>query len=355
MKEDSKERDGALKDERIAVPAAAPTKKPYDILAAGGVVWRGGQEHPALGNLSQDPLELLLVHRPKYDDWSFPKGKIEPGELFVTCAVREIAEETGLQVCLGPKLAVTDYLVDGKDKQVTYWLAKVRNSPAVLARPYAEPASEAEIDEKRWVTIDEAPNLLTHEFDQSLARRAAEALREGWGQSRPLLLVRHGKSKKREKWHTDDALRPLKKRGKRQANELVSVLSAFGVSRVASSAWKRCEQTVKPYLKATAIDGEFVDSLSETGFALNPAQTMHLMESLAEESLVRGGTAICSHRPVLAPLMEQLALHSADTFPEDLWRPLGLGETLVAHLVNKDEQPQIVAVERYLPEAPQLG
>lgn len=329
----------------------------YGIYAAGGVVWRGGEEHPALSNHGPEPFEILLVHRPKYHDWSFPKGKLEAGEFLPGCAVREIAEETGLQVSLGPKLAVTDYPVDGINKQVTYWLASVRNSPAVLARPYAEPAGEEEIDERRWVTIEEALHLLTHEFDRSLAARAGEVLEAGWGNSRPVVLLRHAKAKKRDKWKTDDALRPLKKRGKAQALAIVPTLSAFGISRVVSSPWKRCDQTVRPFLKATAIVGEYAEALSEAGFADNPAEAQQVLQLCAQEAFTKGGTAICTHRPVLGDLVEQVrqaALHDeyADNGEAD-WSMMDLAEILVVHCgLGDEEMPQVLSVERHLPEPP---
>ena len=150
------------------------------VLAAGGVVWRGGELRPALeGAPTHTPYEFLIVHRPKYNDWSLPKGKMEPGELLPACAVREIAEETGVQVCLGPQLGVTAYSVEGRQKQVTYWLAQVRHSAAILARPYVEPASTREINETRWVDQTRAQELLTQEYDRHLIAHAEECLRQG--------------------------------------------------------------------------------------------------------------------------------------------------------------------------------
>lgn len=324
----------------------------YGVYAAGGVVWRGGREHPALSNLGKAPLEVLLVHRPKYDDWSFPKGKIEPGELLTGCAVREIAEETGLQVCLGPKLGVTDYPVDGIDKQVTYWLANTRSTPAVLARAYAEPALPEEIDRKEWVALSQAPDWLTQEFDKSLALKAQEALKDGWGRSRPLVLLRHAKAKKREKWRTDDALRPLKKKGKKQAKAQVSTLSAFGVSEVVSSPWKRCEETVIPYVKATVATTRFFDALSEEGHRANPEEAKLLFDRCFEETLRKGATVICTHRPVLDDLLnhleQKLRASGFDPAQTDL-SPLALGEAMVVHLAPDEDGARAIAVERYLP------
>lgn len=322
-------------------------------------MWRGGQERLKAGIVTHEPLELLVVHRPKYDDWSFPKGKLETGELLPACAVREIAEETGCQVCLGPLLTVTDYPVDGVDKQVTYWLASLKNSPALLARPYVKPASKKEIDARRWVSLAEAQELLTHKFDRDLAQRAGELLTQGWGESRPVALLRHAKAKKREKWRADDALRPLKRKGQRQAQRITSVLSAFGISRVVTSPWKRCEQTMEPYLRATAIYAESEVALSEKDFATEPKDAVAVLNTCISQADVRGGTVICSHRPVLAALVEQLRKLTDEEATNDCesdWEPLDLAEVMVAHFAYPDTgKTQILSVERYTAISPLAG
>ena len=102
-------------------------------------------------------LEVLVVHRPAYDDWTFPKGKCDPGESDEACAVREVEEETGLVCALEEELPSTSY-VDGKGrpKQVRYWRLRVVGG---------EPRFEHEVDEARWVSIEEAGTLLTYPRD----------------------------------------------------------------------------------------------------------------------------------------------------------------------------------------------
>lgn len=320
------------------------------ILAAGGVVWRGGENRHEPEKPGHGPIEFMIVHRPRYDDWSIPKGKLEPGELLPACAVREIAEETGVNVCLGPQLGTTTYPINGAQKEVTYWLARELQTSAVLARPYVEPASPQEINETRWVNLEEAQALLTQEFDRNLVTEAAKRLEQGWGKAAPLLLVRHGKAKNRMKWNTDDALRPLKKRGKRQAVALASNLSAFGVSRVFSSPWKRCDQTVSPYLKASGVPANYPDALSETGFAANPRETLELLRTLLTETPTEGPVAICSHAPVLVVLLRALG----NDFLEKTLLPLETGESMVAHVVlDETQKPKIIAVERALAQPPE--
>ena len=121
--------------------------------AAGGVVMRRGP----------DETEIAVVHRPRYDDWSFPKGKLDPGETFEEAALREVREETGLICRLGPELAFAHYDDNkGRPKIVRYWLM------AVIEDPGFEPNDE--VDELRWLTPDEAVELLTYSRDRKLVK-----------------------------------------------------------------------------------------------------------------------------------------------------------------------------------------
>lgn len=105
-------------------------------------------------------VEVLLVHRPRYDDWSFPKGKLDPGETIEDCALREVNEETGFDVILGDRLDDVRY-VDrkGRPKVVHYWRAVVAGGSFV---------ANDEVDEVRWVDVVTAAELLTYERDQAL-------------------------------------------------------------------------------------------------------------------------------------------------------------------------------------------
>lgn len=119
--------------------------------AAGGVVSRPGGD---------DGVELLLVHRPRYDDWTFPKGKLEPGETHEQAAVREVEEETGLRCELGRELTSTSYN-DGKGrpKTVRYWAMRPLEGDF---RPHEE------VDEIRWVSHELAKELLSHDRDHDV-------------------------------------------------------------------------------------------------------------------------------------------------------------------------------------------
>jgi 8-oxo-dGTP diphosphatase len=119
--------------------------------AAGGVIVRDGEAGT----------EVCVVHRPRYNDWSFPKGKLDPGESFEEAALREVEEETGLRCTLEAELPSTEYR-DSKDrpKIVRYWQMEVDEDPGF------EPNDE--VDELRWLPMAEAAELLTYERDKEL-------------------------------------------------------------------------------------------------------------------------------------------------------------------------------------------
>ncbi|MEV0223411.1 NUDIX hydrolase [Streptomyces sp. NPDC050704] len=130
------------------------------VLAAGCVLWR---RSPFDGEL-----EICLVHRPKYDDWSHPKGKLKRGELPLAGAVREVAEETGYECAPGPPLATLHYLANGRPKQVSYWAAEVGEGYFVPNR---------EVDRIRWLRVAAARERVTQVRDQELVDELLAVLR----------------------------------------------------------------------------------------------------------------------------------------------------------------------------------
>jgi 8-oxo-dGTP diphosphatase len=123
--------------------------------AAGGVITRDGS----------DGAEILLVHRPRYDDWTLPKGKAKSGEPDEACALREVEEETSLVCDLGDEVAVTDYVVRGAPKRVRYF--------AMTPRPGSEASPRNEVDAVHWVSRERAIEMLSYERDREIVARLA--------------------------------------------------------------------------------------------------------------------------------------------------------------------------------------
>lgn len=204
------------------------------VLAAGAVVWRPGTRGP----------EVALVHRPKYDDWSLPKGKCEPGEHVLTTAVREVAEETGLRVILGRPLTPLAYQVSGGIKQVSYWVGQCVESLGFV------PGSET--DEVIWLPVPAAQDQLTYQRDATLLDEFAA----GPARSAPFILLRHASAGCKSADAAEDLARPLDACGSAEASLLASLLSCFGPCRVISSAAERCVATVRPYAAAVGMPVE---------------------------------------------------------------------------------------------------
>jgi 8-oxo-(d)GTP phosphatase len=239
------------------------------VRAAGGVVRRVGTSG----------IEVLLVHRPRYDDWSFPKGKAHPGETDEETAVREVAEETGITARLGVELPTTQYRDSrGRPKVVRYWTMQPESGSF-------EPHDE--VDEIKWVPIDEAESELSYERDRELL----EALRP------PLLVLRHASAGDSENWAGADADRPLDEGGRRQAEELVEQLAPYVIKRIVSSPFIRCVETVVPLARARGLEVETSDDLAE---GADPARVRRLLLGLEAEALV------CAHRPELEPLFRKV-------------------------------------------------
>lgn len=286
-----------------------------DILAAGVVAFRPGRE-------------VLLVHRPKYDDWSFPKGKLDRGEHPVAAAVREVAEETGLHVRLGPPLQSQRYPVARRMKTVHYWTGRVVGDDDVRGyRP------NDEIDAVAWVPFDEARERLTYEHDRGTL---AEALRMR-RRTRAVVVLRHGQARSRRTWRGPDAARPLLRAGEHESDRLVPLLAAYDVTRIVTSTSTRCVQTVQPYAETAGYDLDLRPRLSEEH--ATPKATEKIVEDLFSRD---EGAVVCTHRPVL-PLVYDAA--GLDASYED--RPLEPAEMLVLHV----RKGTVVSVERHRPRA----
>jgi len=270
-----------------------PNNKPESklIRAAGAVAWR-----PDAGG---EP-EILLVHRTKYDDWSLPKGKTEPGEQLPVTAVREVLEEGGAHLALGRRLVSVRYNVGGRPKRVHYWAARVTSTDV-----HAVPNSE--VDQIDWVPAARAVERVSYAHDHSvLADFAAHPAR-----TVPLILLRHAKAVGKSDWKRGDVRRPLDDSGRAHAKALAELLACFAPrARVITSPAARCVETIRPFAERVGAEPREEPSLyiHNQSWVTGPADSGPSIAALMEEAIASGEpTVLCAHRENI-PALQAAAL-----------------------------------------------
>jgi 8-oxo-dGTP diphosphatase len=257
------------------------------VLAAGGAVWRPGND---------GGFETAVVHRPKYDDWSLPKGKPEPGEHLLETAVREVVEETGLEVLAGRRSVRTTYPVLEGAKQVDYWLMRCVGGHFV---------PNDEVDELRWLPTGAAAALCSHEPDTAVL---ADLARTDVPREPTLLLVRHAHAGSRSDWDGPDELRSLDARGWEQARRLAEVLPLFGPTAIFSAERVRCRQTVEPLAKLLGLAIEPLPELGEEEYAADPEAGLAAVERLLPPRDQPGVTVVCSQGGAIPSVLVALGV-----------------------------------------------
>ena len=262
------------------------------IRAAGGVPWR-----PAPAGRGEP--EVLLVHRTKYDDWSLPKGKQEPGEQLPVTAVREVREESGARITLGRRLLPVRYQAGGQPKRVDYWAARV-----TAVDDGAVPNHEA--DRAEWLPASLAAERASYSHDIAVLEDFATESPD----TVPLILLRHAKALPRGDWHGDDAERPLDDTGRADAKALAVLLICFApAAHVVTSAAVRCAETVRPYAELTG-------AIVRPEPAFQPSRTGGgAWSAVIARAVAAGEPAVCcAHRENLSGLLAAAlgALGAAD-------------------------------------------
>ena len=251
------------------------------IRSAGAVVWRPGA----------DGVEIALVHRPRYDDWGFPKGKLDTGESMPFAAVREVAEETGLRVRLGALLGDARYRVPEGEKVVRYWAAQALDGDF---------AANSETDVLEWVSIDRAADQLSYRHDMDVLRKFVDI----GPPDATVVLVRHAKAGSRRSWQGEDDLRPLSGAGRRQVAALTPFLALFGPQRLFSAPPLRCRETIAPL--AGLLDAPVGNEplFGEAGYWVQPEAGRRRLLELAARP---GVTLVSSQGGVIPDVVAALA------------------------------------------------
>jgi 8-oxo-dGTP diphosphatase len=260
------------------------------IRAGGGVVWRhrGG---------SAREIEVALVHRPKYDDWSLPKGKLEPGEQAIEAAVREVREELGSHVAVSRRITRICYDLPSGRKEVDFWVMRHRGGDF---------QATAEIDDARWLTPADARAVMSYDIEREVLDGFTDVPRP----ESVVVLVRHAKAGKRAEWHGDDIDRPLDPVGHAEAEQLSSFLQNFAPDRLVAANPLRCVQTLEPLSRDLDLEIAVDATFSDDAFAEAPDSTIAAVHALAKPNRV---SVVCSQGVTIPSLIEHFAPHVAST------------------------------------------
>jgi len=283
------------------------------VRAAGGIVLRG--EGP--------DRSVALVHRPRYDDWSFPKGKLDADEDEATAAVREVEEETGLRCRLGPSVGAVTYRDPrGRAKVVRYFRMDADGGRFTPNR---------EVDELRWVPIEDAAGLLSYAHDRSLLRQVLAGL-----PASALYVVRHAKAGIRAALSGPDEERPLTRRGRKQARRLVERFQGLDIQRILSSPFVRCMQTVEPLAEARGLPVEVATELRE-GASVD--ELLRGLATFGDRPMV-----VCGHGTEIRSMIDRLEAGGATI---EGARGIAKGSVWVL-----DREGERIVAAQYLPAPP---
>ena len=306
------------------------------VVAAGALLWRW----------EKGVLKVLVIHRARYDDWSWPKGKLDRGESVPEAAIREIREETGLRVSLGVKLNEIEYKIEqGNRKVVHYWAAQVTDK--AIAQQNFVP--DEEVSSLEWLTVPEAKKRLTYKYDIEPLKLLQGLADTNHLETKPLIVLRHAKATPRSDWSNGESTRPLLPLGRIQAAILTNILAAYAPKTVLTSRWLRCTDTVAPFISNNQVRLVKRSLLSERGAKLSPIRTSKLVRKFARRN---GGVVICSHRPALPTILDAISVYGDEEQQEQLKLAQSMkpGELYIIHLAkNPFAGSAIVAIESQVP------
>ncbi|HHW50160.1 MAG TPA: NUDIX hydrolase [Pseudoclavibacter sp.] len=268
------------------------------VYAAGALCWR----------ISPTGVQVLAVYRKRHKDVSYPKGKLDPGEILPVTAVREVREETGLSITLGPKLDTVHYeLPNGSDKEVHYWASFIPEDTAQgLLRSFTP---NSEVQRLLWLSIPEAREQLSYEHDLDPLTTLERLITQTTEPAQTAIILRHGKALSRSSWGKSEATRPLASKGTHQAKALVTALAPWRPRVLISSPWERCLRTIRPYAESADRPVATRDKLTEASCMAHPKKTRALVQQL-----IRKGKSIvfCTHRPVFPEIVTAVSELLAD-------------------------------------------
>jgi 8-oxo-dGTP diphosphatase len=283
-----------------------------DIAAAGGVLWRpatGDGLTPGTPAAAGIPaagaaVEVAIVHRQRYDDWSLPKGKLHAGEHPLLAACREVREEAGVEPVVGRRLPQQEYRLGPDRKTVDYWTMSPRDIAATTMF-----APNDEVDQVRWVRPADAATWLTYDRDRQLLRAFLAVPPD----AAMLLLVRHARAGHRDGWPGEDRLRPLDGAGRRQAEGLRAALRYFQPDRVLAADNVRCVETVEPLAEELGVPVATEPALTEQAFGVDVGRGLRRVQEIVA---LGGRSVLCSQGGVIPPIITAMSRQDGLPLPE---------------------------------------
>lgn len=278
------------------------------IRAAGAVLWR---------QKSHNEIEIALIHRPRYDDWSLPKGKIEENESALECAYREIFEETGIRANFTRQLDSIEYEDNGQSKRVIYWAAQSTSATSNFV-------ANEEVDQLQWLSPSAALETLSHPLDAQVLQRFIEqpANTDTW------IILRHTKALERGDWDSDDSKRPLSDLGFEQARKLINRMLPYRIDEIYTSDYLRCMQSVAPLATSRELVPVTIADLNEETFEFDPQKAISFANALKQD---QKNILICSHNPIIPTMLRGILNTSLKSRKLIKLEP---GDAWIVHRVN---------------------
>ncbi|MBF0671970.1 MAG: NUDIX hydrolase [Salinibacterium sp.] len=305
------------------------------VLAAGAVCWR----------IVNGKIRVALVHRERHGDVSFPKGKVDPGESLPETAVREIAEETGLEISLGAPLGTTEYtLPGGRDKVVHYWTAEV--DEATHAASAFVPNDE--VERLEWLSVKKARKALSYAHDRDVLDRFVARVDNDTLRTFAIIALRHGKAMPHHEFDGTDAKRPLLPQGRKDSEVAARGIAAYDPEKLITSDAVRCRQTIAPLSELTGLKAKKTSKISQDAWESGEAE----VEKVVAKRLRKGVTAVlCSHGPVLPEIIEQAARLTNSPVDRSVRASamLDTGAFAVLHFAKERPEAGIIAIEVHSP------
>ena len=317
--------------------SSAPAGKSQPVLAAGALCWR----------VVDGKLRVLLVHRGDRADISLPKGKVDPGETLPQTAVRELAEETGLDVVLGAPLPTIEYTMpNGREKVVYYWAAEIDDAQ-ITGQTFK---ANAEIAALSWVSPKKARKLLSYPHDITVLDAFEERLAAGQARTFAVVALRHGKAVTPTSWDGPDSTRPLLHRGSDQAKGVAAGIAAYAPARLVSSTATRCLATIQPLADLTKRTVIMTAGISQDAYETGVAD---VAGEVSRRLAKRRSVVFCSHGPVLPEIIAEVGRQTNTSDASALRNAsmLSTAEFTVLHVSLESPTGGIVAIETHGPAA----